>query len=192
MVEYCLGDIGLDREMQALLANMSTGWWLPCMQLLPAPTPAHEEALRQTYAILRPDLVKAPWPPESHPMTPSVKRWPALNVNGMVVMYRRLWELVHANARDRPEWQKVVGVTVKPLMAKPSILQVLWQIWRLPKKSGNHVVCYVGNQITEFLEGGSISPTFVASIKHVKLVALGSRRMVGVEALRRVSGGDAR
>ena len=115
--KLCLGDVGVNREMQTLYDALSKAFWLEDVVDMPYPTEDHKSAICIVYENLWPDLRIRPWPKEGHLQRPAPQRWP--NEVTMVALYGRWWNRIHATARlpNRSRWWRVESYEVVPVRA---------------------------------------------------------------------------
>ena len=93
----------------------------------PGPNDAQVAASLRLYRLLKPDLQRRPWPPDSYEAPPARKAWP--NDRGIVEIYKRWWKNVYETSRDTSlpfciRWRRVETVVVEPVRVAPQLVAV--------------------------------------------------------------------
>ena len=148
-LKCCIGKRGVSARMRSIQDAAAVAFALKEIATQPGPSIAQVDALLRLYRLLKPDLQRRPWPPDSHEAAPAKNAWP--NDTGIVVFYRRWWTNVYETARGTSpplckRWRSIEAMAVEPVRVVPK-LAVVWQLvaWKIMRQRGRRFRIEVGS-----------------------------------------------
>ena len=75
-LKYCVGARGVSVRMRSIQDAAAVAFALKEIATEPAPTSTHEEALGQLNRLIKRDLERRPWPPDSYEAALAREEWP--------------------------------------------------------------------------------------------------------------------
>ena len=94
-----MGDRGVSERMQAIYHAASVAFHLEDILNMDEPKEEHNKALQKLYALVKPKLMRRPWPPPDYEASPTRKVWPNPHEKGILRFYQQWWSNIYAAAR---------------------------------------------------------------------------------------------